>query len=109
MKSSLLIKYLFVGLLIYAIPAFILWGLTFSSDSIPANITANITNSDVTLTIFLFTTFVMSPFFIVFGGISTIVLGILYYVASYGALFYFFRRSKKIEQMTIFPNNNPSN
>jgi hypothetical protein len=95
MKSSLLIKYLLVGLLIYGIPAFISWGFTFSSGSIPANITANITHSDVTLMIFLISTFVWSPLFIVFGGISTIILGILYYAASYGVLFYFFRRSKK--------------
>jgi hypothetical protein len=95
MKSSLLIKYLFVSLLIYAIPAFILWSLTFSSNAIPANITANITNSEVTLMIFLLTTIIMSPLFIVFGGISTIVLGISYYAISYGVLFHFYRSSKK--------------
>jgi hypothetical protein len=80
--------------MVVAEAVWVLFGETVSK--LPLKPTVNLTNSSVLLMIFLGTNVIMSPLFIIFGGLLTIVLGIFYYVVSYGGLFFFGNLDNKI-------------
>lgn len=76
-------KVLFFVLLIYVLPAVAYWAYIFASEPLPYDLVLNFW---LWLLIFAVSA-IISPVFILFGGVTTVVLGTVYFVMAYALLF----------------------